>query len=97
MTRKKFQLRGVLCQSLKGTALGAQVLKIRIGEIHSSATLVLFPKADQLVWVAIRKRPQKDAIDDTENGRVSTDADRESDYRDAGESRGLTQHANTVT
>ena len=46
----------------------------------------------QLLGITHRQHSQQHRIDDRENGRVSTDAEREGENRDCGEPRVLREH-----
>src|SRR5262245_22004947 len=68
-------------------------LRHREREIRLPRSTRRVPEIDQSVTVAIWERLQEDATNDAENRRVGTDAERQREYDDGGESRAVSERA----
>src|SRR5256885_14498205 len=71
--------------------LRANVFKIRIGKIHAIAVCALLPQADDAIGLWIRKRAEKDSVDNAEDGGGCSDAERERQDGGDGERRSFAE------
>ena len=70
-----------------GSILDLEVRSPRKRFLVFTATRKLTPEHDQIIRVLIRQRLQKHAVDDTEDRRVDTDSQGQSEHDHAGEGR----------
>ena|SRR5438876_504152 len=71
--------------------LRANVFKIRVGKIHAVAVCALLPQADDTIGLRIRKRAEKDAVDNAEDGSGCADAECERKNGGDGERRSFAE------
>src|SRR5882724_13484246 len=71
--------------------LRANVFEIRVGKIHAVAGCALLPQAGDAIGLRIRKRAEKDSVDDAEDGGGCSDAEGERQDGGYGERRGFAE------
>src|SRR6266849_5068579 len=89
--RHRLRAASGFCQTLQGTTLRADVLKVRIRKTRALAARIRLPEPDNLLRLLVRQRPQQDSVNHTEDGGGRTDSERQCEYSHAGEARVLAQ------
>jgi hypothetical protein len=83
---------------LKSVALLPPIEKVRRrrGVFRETEMRRVLPDHDQLIRVSVGQRPKKDRVNDTEDGAVRADPERQRQHRNRGECGVLGQHAQAV-
>src|SRR5262249_45760705 len=87
---------GVLCDRLEATTLVAEVIEVWIGNLVVSTIRLDFEDGCNPARIGVGQRLQQNAVHNGEDGRCGSDAERQSQRSDRGESRVLAQLSQCV-